>query len=254
MRTSLCRLRKRAGYDLGSRYWVGIFCSLLTIMAAQCADVETQELHEAVKVLRKQNDEAMVQLQEATNQVAQVQKDLNHSRLNLISDSEESRSANEWRGFLGNTLKVLAVTDKELQDLRNELSLLHYAAQEAMKSAENVDPKKRSLLEKELRESEKLIVKDPQNEKPLFTKESDAEVLLKTSVLGVELDLGVAALSVGKNDGVRVGMPFLVVRDKDVLAVLTVVEVREKTALALIEQMERDKPIRQGDLAMIRKQ
>lgn len=260
MRQSLRRFRLRGCLRLrvGFAGLLVIFCSLLGV--GYGASVDVDELREALKAQRKQNDDLRKSLDECksrelqtSNQLARVQNDLRNSRLNLISESEEGMSAQEWRRLLQKSLKTLQEREEQIKQLEDRLASLRNAVQDAMKTAQNVDAKKRLVLEKELRETALKIDKAAPQEAQLFKSGADVSALSKASVLGVELDLGVAALAVGKKDGARVGMPFLALRGKDVLAVLTLVEVREKTSLALIEQMERDKPIREGDFAMIRK-
>ncbi len=226
------------------------FCSLLVL--ANGADVEKQELKVTLDVLRKENEGLKRDLATATNRLARVEA-FRSIPMGLSADEEEARSAIEWKAFLMNALKVLSQTDQEMQELQKRLRFLLYAAQQAFKSAEKVDASKRALLENEIRQSQKMLsVKEEVRDQP-FLAEMDTTALSSTKVVGVRLDLGVAALAIGYKQGARVGMPFLVMRKQKVLAVLTLVEVRETLALALIEQMEQNEPIREGDLAGLKK-
>jgi len=251
------------------RFWirlmlvVGIYCSLSGRDSAEGSasgvDLEKQELQVAVATLRKENTELrrldgirQRELAIVSNRLTQVEWQQGDSQLGLVADDEEARSVAEWRAFLLNALKVLSDTDRELQSVLGRMRRLLGASQDAFKSAEKVDPAKRARLEAELRESEKMLEKEaaPQS---LFVPGPDRTILSAAKVIGVQLDLGVAAVAVGRKHGARVGMPFLVARDKTVLAVLTLVEVREDAALAVIEQMEYKKPIQEGDIATLRK-
>ncbi len=243
---------------------VGIYCSLSGRDSAggitSGVDLEKQELQVAVATLRKENAELrrldgirQRELAIVSNRLAQVEWQQGDSRLGLVADDEEVRSVAEWRAFLLNALKVLSDTDRELQGVLGRMRRLLGASQDAFKSAEKVDPAKRARLEAELRESEKMLLEKEAALQSPFVPGTDRTILSAAKVIGVQLDLGVVALAVGRKHGARVGMPFLVARDKTVLAVLTLVEVREDAALAVIEQMEYKKPIQEGDIATLRK-
>jgi hypothetical protein len=221
--------------------------------------METQELRIALDALQRENAdlrrERLVRQRElavATNRVAQLETRLADKRYGLAADDEEARSAQEWRGFLLRALKRLWEVDRDAATVRDRLRLLHHATQEAFKSAEKVDPARRSMLETQLRESEKAFSGKGDHPEVILLVATDHAALKTAKVVGVNLDLGVAALAVGRKEGARVGMPFVVGRDKAVLAALIVVEVRESTTLAVIEQMDPKEPIREGDLAAIR--
>jgi len=237
-------------------WWIWIFCSLLA--SAFAADVEKQEMRVALEELRKENAELhrvdLVRQREMTsltNELARMQVRLGNPRTGLIADDEEVRASEEWRSFLQNALKILSDADREMQGLRRQLRQLVFVSQEAFRTAEKVDPSKRAQLEGEIRQSQKLLTGS--EEPKVFAPEPEPTALENIKVAGVRLDLGVAALVVGRNQGARVGMPFVIVRGKTVMAVARLVEVREKISLALIEQMDAEKPIREGDLASLRK-
>ena len=221
--------------------------------------VEAQELRVALEALRKENaalrqaDKARQrELALATNKLAQLETRVAGQRRGLAADDDEARSAEEWRAFLLQALKTLDDAESEIRSLGERLRLLHDASRDALKAAEKVDPSKRSLLEMELRRSEKLFNKE-ERRAAVFLDANESGSLKAVKVIGVNLDLGVTALAVGRKQGARVGMPFLVSRGKVVVAALTLAEVRENASLALIERMETDQPIREGDTAMLRK-
>ncbi|MBI4027703.1 MAG: hypothetical protein HY360_22135 [Verrucomicrobia bacterium] len=224
------------------------------------ADSEKQEFKIAVEALRQENAKLRKmdgarqrELAIATNRLARLEIRQSDARSGMVADDEEVRSAGEWRAFLLNALKILAETDREMQALQKRLRQLQFAAQQAFKSAERVDPAKRALLEAELRQAEKVLAgKEEPRPRGVLTA-TDSTPPSSAKVIGVRLDLGVAALGIGRKHGARVGMPFLVQRGKTVLAALTLAEVRENAALAIIEQMDPDRPIREGDAAVLRK-
>jgi hypothetical protein len=72
-------------------------------------------------------------------------------------------------------------------------------------------------------------------------------------ILDVNPKLRAVALDVGAEQGVRVGMPFLVLRGDRVIGGLRVVEVRPRVSGALIETVEKGYALQAGDGARVTK-
>jgi hypothetical protein len=72
-------------------------------------------------------------------------------------------------------------------------------------------------------------------------------------ILDVSPKLRAVVLDVGAEQGVRVGMPFMVLRGDRVVAGLRVVEVRPKVSGALIENAEKGVALQAGDVARVTK-
>ena len=77
--------------------------------------------------------------------------------------------------------------------------------------------------------------------------------LESAQVLEVNPDLRLVVLNVGLLHGVRVGMPFVVLRGDRVVAELKVVEVRRRICGALIENVDKDVMLAAGDAARVTK-
>jgi hypothetical protein len=75
--------------------------------------------------------------------------------------------------------------------------------------------------------------------------------LAAAKVVDVNPQLRAVVLDVGGQQGVRVGMPFLVLRGDRVVAELRVVEVRTRVSGALIEHVEKGVTLRAGDGARV---
>jgi hypothetical protein len=81
--------------------------------------------------------------------------------------------------------------------------------------------------------------------------EAAAGTLEGALVLDVNRPLRVVALDVGAEQGVRLGMPFLVWRDNRLAAELRVIEVRPRVCAAWIEREEKRIQLRAGDVAQV---
>jgi hypothetical protein len=77
--------------------------------------------------------------------------------------------------------------------------------------------------------------------------------LESAKVLEVEPKLRLIVLDVGGQQGVRVGMPFEILREGRVIAQLRVVEVRRRISGALMEKTERGVTVTAGDAARVTK-
>jgi hypothetical protein len=234
------------------------FCSLLAFAAD--ANTDYQEMKLLLDQIRKENNELRQkqkttekELIVATNRLAKIEKTQGDVRSGLVADDEEARSASEWRAFLSNSLKLLSDADREIKESQKRLRLLLFASEKAFQTAQEVDPVKRAMLEQELRSSRKFLSETVEEATTPIISETDKSGLAAVKLIGVRLDLGVAALGIGRKQGAKVGMPFLVIKDKKLLAMLVIAEVRDKTALALIEQMDPDYPIKEGDLATLKR-
>lgn len=261
MISSLQKLRRGVWGGLLSGVMVLFFCSLPeNLVRGEPVDPEKQELMIAIDILRKENAELhrldaahKRELADATKRLTSIKQDQRDGRAGLVADDDETWSKGEWKVLLQNALKVLHEADREIDSLRKRLQMLVYASKETFKTAERVDPIKRSLLEAEIRQSERLFLSHEKVGSQVIIPVPEISASSSVKIVGVQLDFGVAALAVGRKSGARVGMPFLVLREKNVVAVLTLAEVRETVSLALIEQMNPEKPIKVGDIAVLRR-
>jgi cell shape-determining protein MreC len=90
------------------------------------------------------------------------------------------------------------------------------------------------------------------SEKPV-SQPAGKSSLETARVLEFNPKLRLAVLDVGSLRGVRVGMPFIVLRGDRVIAWARVVEVRQKICGALIEKTEGNVTVKAGDTASVTK-
>lgn len=72
-------------------------------------------------------------------------------------------------------------------------------------------------------------------------------------VVNLNWSLQMAVINLGEMHGVKLGMPFAVIQGDRIVGRLKAVEVRKKISGAVIERMDRDKPIQVGDRVRITK-
>lgn len=237
---------------------IGIFwiCSLYA--AAPQGGTEAQELRVALDVLRRENADLRraegVKAREVavlSNQLARVETALRGGLAGLAADDADARSATDWRMLLVQSLRTLLESEGELTRIEDRARRLMLVSEQALKSAQKVDPARRAALEGELRAGRKWA-EERERTRPAIM-EGETRLPPSAKVLAVRLDLGVVALDAGRAEGVRVGMPWAVNRGKEIAARLVIVETREHASMAVIERMEADRPIREGEMAVLSK-
>jgi len=163
----------------------------------------------------------------------------------------------ELRWQMLTTLRLLRREQLAGKELGQRLRKVTLLAEDAVKSAEKIEPKKRALLEDELRAVKKLLGPVKWERKEVAEvgqmENLDVEALKKARVAEFRKDLSLVVLNVGWEHGIRTGMPFDIVRDNKLVATVYVVEVRDKICGALIERMEESNPVRAEDRAVLRK-
>ena len=79
------------------------------------------------------------------------------------------------------------------------------------------------------------------------TKQS-AATLSNAQVIGVKTELGLIVANIGSKQGVKIGMPFKIKRNSKQIGLVRVVDVREKIAGAVIQEIDSAKDkIKVGD-------
>ena len=141
-------------------------------------------------------------------------------------------------------LNELKVCGDERARMRDALIGLNEAVLRFEKKAIGSDPDTRLDLEAAMRESARAL--------GISSTEADSPVPLPSSlsdgmVVSVKEDLALIVANVGSRNGVRVGMPFDVIRDQAVVGTVRVVDVREKIAGALIQNLSDKEAVKVGD-------
>jgi hypothetical protein len=135
--------------------------------------------------------------------------------------------------------------ESERQKLSESLKGLTVAAADFARKTSDTDPETRLVLEAQLRRSQELL--GPAS--PNAPAASPAvPTLTDGTVISIKDELGLVVANLGVKQGVAVGMPFQVIRDDHLIGTVRVVQVRDKIAGAVIQDLssERDK-IKVGD-------
>jgi hypothetical protein len=165
-------------------------------------------------------------------------------RLEALGVGASSGNASKLEERLLEAVSGYRKAEAERQKLAESLKgLVTAAADFALKTSET-DPEARLLLEAQLRRSRELLGASPNA--PGATPA--APTLTDGQVISIKEELGLVVANLGEKQGVAVGMPFQVIRNDHLIGTVRVVQVRDKIAGAVIQDLssERDK-IKVGD-------
>jgi hypothetical protein len=137
----------------------------------------------------------------------------------------------------------LRVTQKERDELRDQLLGLNEALLRYLQTSQSGDAQARMDVETQLRKTNELVGKSL----PRPQDAQDAQPsLMDASVLSVKDQWSFVVANIGEQQGVKIGMPLRVMRGDQKIAILRVVDVRQRICGAVIEDSGKEK-IKVGD-------
>jgi hypothetical protein len=138
----------------------------------------------------------------------------------------------------------LRIVQAEKDKLSDQLVRLSEAMLRYLKTASSVDADAILAVETEMRNTNKAL-NLPDNT-PVAGE--DAATLTDAKVISIKEELALVVANVGKKQGVKIGMPFQVIRGDEVVGLIRVVNVRDGISGAVIQSLETDKnKIKVGD-------
>ena len=167
-----------------------------------------------------------------------------YSDLQLRMEALGLDSANKDRAKLEQRL-LSAVSDlqlmrKEREEYRDQMLRLTEAMLHLLKTSTSGDAKARMEVEAQLRSTNELIAKSGAVEAQ--------PSLMDGSVISVKDEWSLVVGNLGEKQGVKIGMPLRVLREGRLIAILRVVDVRQKICGAVIQEMDSGKEkIKVGD-------
>lgn len=141
-------------------------------------------------------------------------------------------------------VRGLRLAKKESEDLKAALIRLSEAVMALLRTTEDIPAETRLALETEMRSSAELLGA-PQG---AVEAEAVEPTLQDAMVVDVREDLSTVAANVGERHGVKIGMPFQVLRDGDLIGTVRVVIVRDRVCGAVIQSLKSEgNPVKAGD-------
>ncbi len=137
----------------------------------------------------------------------------------------------------------MRVLEEEKVQLSDQVLRLTEAIVRFVKTAVTTDADARAGVEKEMRSANELLgVRMRAVEAP-----PAAATLMDGMVISVKEEFALVVANLGANQGVKIGMPFQVWRGEDRIGLVRVVDVREKIAGAVIQDLAAREKIKVGD-------
>lgn len=133
---------------------------------------------------------------------------------------------------------------KQSEEGKNQLVALSEGILNLIQASPQIDPAARAQIETQLRRSNEFLGSDPNAAKV----EGVAANLTDGMVVGVKNELSLVVANLGAKHGVKVGMPFKVIRGDKIVGIAMVVEVRDRISGAIIQNLENEQnPVKVGD-------
>lgn len=157
---------------------------------------------------------------------------------------------------LADAAAALQRSEQERSRLLEQLQRLNAVLEQALRGTESMSLVQRAqALGEAERVKRTLAAQKPAATKmlPAAVQQSAAPTLESAQVLSLNWSLQLAVINLGSEQGVRLGMPFAVMRGDRVIARLKVVEVRKKISGAVVELMDRGNAVKVGDRVRLTK-
>lgn len=232
------------------------------------SDIEVSEAKvtlEAVvaenKVLKRQLDEAKEAIKSLTESLAVSNSEAEVFRRE-VAELKQRMTALGVEGLSGDKAQLeqrllkavrdLQLVQNEKDKLADELVQLSEAVLRYTKVSTTDDAQARLALEARLRSASEVLGIPGAGPGPDSTKAQAAGSLTNAMVVSIKEELSLVVANVGSRQGVRIGMPFKVVRDDRIIGTVRVVDVREKICGAVIQSLDSEKEkIKVGDRLMV---
>jgi hypothetical protein len=133
--------------------------------------------------------------------------------------------------------------ERQKQDLARHLVQVSEAAVAQLQSTVPSDPQTRASMERELAGANEALRQMVAGEKP----DVGIRPLSEGQVVSFDPELGLVVLNIGRQSGVRIGMPLNVKRAEKTVGTALVVDVRDGIAGALLQEIGASQEVKVGD-------
>ena len=186
---------------------------------------------------------------QATEQAETSRRELAEANLRLetLGVSSQETSDSQLQTNLIQALRELRVLKEKNSEARNQLLLLSESVQVLLQTSQGINPQCRMNVETELRQTIEILGSGQTQE-----AKSSEPLLSDAIVIETKAEISLVVANVGKSHGVKVGMPFNVLRDGKVINQVKVIDVREKIFGAVIQSLTSEaETVRKGDILKV---
>jgi len=186
---------------------------------------------------------------EMGNSAEATRRELEDAQLRLenlgVSANDSKTGVLESR--LLQCLRELRVLRDSNEAARGQLLMLSEAVQMLMLTSADTNPQSRMAVEAELRKTSEVLGLAGQASPKAVSASLDLGLVIESKE-----DLSLVVINLGKEHGVKIGMPFQVLRNGKLINRLKIVEVREKISGGVVQSlMSEDARILKGDTVKV---
>lgn len=158
-----------------------------------------------------------------------------------LASKEGNRSALEKR--LLECFQEIQALQSSNESARSQLLLLHEAVQVFLLTAEDSSPQSRMGVEVELRKTSEFL-----GTSLVAIPRTPQSNLNDGMVIDTKEEISLVVVNVGRANGVKLGMPFQVLRDGELINSIRIIDVREKISGGVVQSLSSQKlRIEKGD-------
>ncbi|MFV0417048.1 MAG: hypothetical protein ACK5NG_11875 [Chthoniobacterales bacterium] len=209
------------------------------------------ELQESVVLLRSTVEELSKSLAISNSEAEMFKRQSADLALQLdaLGFADLDTNPGKLEARLLGAVKELRRVQEQNNSLRNELLVTLDALVTVLGSSESIPAELRADIESKMRKSNQVLgVKgDVETAKPIRATLTDA------MIVDVKNDLSLVIINVGKDQQVHIGTPFNVLRGKETIGSVLVVDVRDRISGAIIQNLESEnQTIQVGDRVRVK--
>lgn len=168
------------------------------------------------------------------------------SRMQALGLAAASKDRAKLEQRLLAAVSDLRIAQKEGDELRDQLLGLNESLLRYLKTSQGGDAQARADVEAQLRRTNNLVGRSTRFGQGHGGQASGQPGLMDASVVSVKDDWSFVVVNIGEEQGVKIGMPLRVMRDDQKIAIVRVVDVRQRICGAVIEDSGKEK-IKVGD-------
>lgn len=227
---------------------IGLGC-VVTVAApvesSSSSDRSLKQETEASRIERLENQLKATQesLLLANSELQVLRQSYQELRLKIEALGVDALTADEKRlqEKVVQAVKEVYQAEKDRRDGRELLETWVHTTQQLLKTAQGLDPARRSAYEEVLRTTREYL------EGRGAVRFALGRGLKDGQILDINSELGSVIINLGQKHEVKVGMPFRVFRESLLVGRIKVLQVREHVSAALIERVEKGNELKIGD-------
>ncbi|MGB8352532.1 MAG: hypothetical protein WCD79_01455 [Chthoniobacteraceae bacterium] len=216
------------------------------------AKVTLQTVTDENQLLKKQVAESQETIKSLTGSLAESDSEAEEFRrkcgeltLRMEALGIDAGNENKLQQRLLKAVSDLRVLQSEKDKMSDQLVRLTEAMLRYLKTASSTDANARMAVEAEMRNTNDVLGL-PSSSAPEAA--AVPSTIMDAMVISIKEEWSLVVINVGKKQGVKIGMPFKVIRDDAEIGIVRVIKVRDGISGAIIQNLDSDKnKIKVGD-------